>query len=83
VVAKVRETQSMSKQKTHRFHMKWFNIKKLKKAEDREKYHTEISNRATDLENSENDVNINTAWETIKENIKISAKRVLFTYLWS
>jgi hypothetical protein len=32
------------------------------------------------LENLDDDVDINTAWETIRQNIKISAKRSLLYY---
>jgi hypothetical protein len=80
VVAKVREGLSMCKQTMHKFHMERFNLKKLKKVEAKEKYRDEISNRSTDLENSENDVDIKRAWVTITDNIKISAKESLGYY---
>jgi hypothetical protein len=37
-------------------------------------YHIKISNRFADLENLNDSMYVNRAWEDIKENIKISAK---------
>jgi hypothetical protein len=45
VVAKVRESLAVNKQRSQRFHMKRFNLKKLKEVECKEKYHIEASNR--------------------------------------
>jgi hypothetical protein len=42
VVAKVRERLAVNKQATHRFHMKRFNLKKLKAIMGKQQYHTEI-----------------------------------------
>jgi hypothetical protein len=41
---------------------------------------TEISNRFTALENSDAEVDNNRAWETIRENVNISAKENLGCY---
>jgi hypothetical protein len=71
-VAKVMERLAVNKQRSHRFHIEMFNLKKLGKA--KEKYCVEISNRFTALEDLDAEVEINSAWETIRENIKISAK---------
>jgi hypothetical protein len=49
-------------------------LKKLNEVECREQYHVEISNRFVPLENIDTEVDINRAWETVRENIKISAK---------
>jgi hypothetical protein len=69
VVAKVRERLAMSKQIMHTFHMEKFNLKKLNKVEVKnEEYWVEISNRLAA------EVDINRAWETITENIKISVR---------
>jgi hypothetical protein len=59
--------------------MERFNLKKLDEVEDREQYQIEIlvSNRFAALENLDDDVDINRAWETIRENINISAKASL------
>jgi hypothetical protein len=64
---------------------KWVNnvqfqiLNKLNKAEDKEQYHHEISNRFTALKHLDTKVDINTAWETIK-NIKTSTKRSIVYY---
>jgi hypothetical protein len=57
--------------------MERFNLKKLKEVEGKEQYCVEISNRFAALENLDNGVDVNKAWETIRENIKISAKESL------
>jgi hypothetical protein len=44
VVVKVRERLAVNKQRSHRFHMERFNLKKLNKVEGKEKYHVEVSN---------------------------------------
>jgi hypothetical protein len=56
--------------------MERFNIKKLNEVEGKEQYRVEISNRIAALENlaDEVDIDINRAWGTIKENIKILAE---------
>jgi hypothetical protein len=74
VVAKVRERQAVNKQKTQRFNMERFNLKKLNDVEGKEKFRVEVSNRFAALEDLDTEVEINSAWETITENIKISAK---------
>jgi hypothetical protein len=79
-VANVRERLAVSKQRTHRFHMERFNLKKLNEVEGKEQYRPEISNRFASLENLDVEVNINRAWETIRENTKISVKESLGYY---
>jgi 50S ribosomal subunit-associated GTPase HflX len=54
--------------------MERFNHKKLNEIESKEKYCIEVSNRFAALENLDAEVDINSVWETIRENIKISAK---------
>jgi hypothetical protein len=49
---------------------------KLNKVWGKEQYWVETSNRFAAFENSDTEVDINRAWETIRENIKISDKRV-------
>jgi hypothetical protein len=39
-------------------------------------YHVEVSNRFAASEDLDTEVEINSPWGTIRENIKISAKRV-------
>jgi hypothetical protein len=50
-----------------------FNLKKPNEMEVRTQYQIKMSNRFTALENFDS-VDINRAWENIKENINISAK---------
>jgi hypothetical protein len=77
VVAKVRERLAVNKQRSHRFHMERFNLKKLNGLEGKEQYRVEISNRFAALEDLDADVEINSAWKMIRENLKISAKKSL------
>jgi hypothetical protein len=51
--------------------MKRCNIKKLNKVEGEEPYRVEISNTFVALENLDAEVDINRAWKTIGENVKI------------
>jgi hypothetical protein len=44
--------------------------------EGKEKYRLEVPNRFAALEDLYAEVEINSAWETVRENIKISAKSV-------
>jgi hypothetical protein len=61
--------------------MERFNLlKKLNWVEGKEKYHGEVSNRFAASEDLHAEVEINSAWETIRENIKISAKESLGYY---
>jgi hypothetical protein len=77
VVAKFRERQVVCKQTTHRVHMERFNLKKLNRVKGEEQYCVEISNKFVALENLDAEMDINGAWETIRENIKISARESL------
>jgi hypothetical protein len=77
VVAKFRERQAVNKQRSHRFHMERFNFKKLNEIEGKGRGYIEVSNRFTALEGLDAEVKINSAWETIRENIKITAKERL------
>jgi hypothetical protein len=80
VMAKCRERLALSKYTTHRFHMERFSLEKLNNIEVKNQYHVEISNTFAALENFDAEVNINRAWETIRENINISAKESLCYY---
>jgi hypothetical protein len=71
-VAKVREILAISKRAAQKFDMERFNLKELDEVEAKEQYRVEISNRFAALENLDDDVDINRAWEAIRENIKIS-----------
>ena len=54
-----------------------FNLRKLNDLEVRKQYQIEITNRFAALENVSEDKDINMGWESIKENIKISATKSL------
>jgi hypothetical protein len=74
MVAKVRERLAVNKQTSHKFNMERFNLKKLNDVEGKEKYHDEVSNRFAALEDLDIEVEINSAWETIRGNITISQR---------
>jgi hypothetical protein len=75
VVEKVRDRLAVNKQKSNRFDMGRFNLRKLNEVEGKEQFHVEVSNRFAALEDPDAEVEINSDWEMIRENIKISAKR--------
>jgi hypothetical protein len=60
--------------------MERFNLKELNEVEGKEKYHVEVANRFAALEDLDAEVEINTIWEIIRENIKISSKKHLGYY---
>jgi hypothetical protein len=72
VVAKVRERLAVNKQRSHRFDMERFNLKKLNDVEGKEQFRVEGSNRFAALEDLDTEVEINSAWERIRENINIT-----------
>jgi hypothetical protein len=59
-----------------KFDMERLNLKKLDEIKGKEQYLVDISDRFAALENLDDDVDSNGAWETIRENIKMSAKQV-------
>jgi hypothetical protein len=77
VVANIRERLAVNKQRSQRFNMDRFNLKKLNNVEGKEQFCVEVSNRFAALEDLDTEVEINSAWEAIRENIKISAKESL------
>jgi hypothetical protein len=76
VVAKTRERLAVNKQGSHTFQMERFSRKKSNEVEGKEMYRVEVSNRFAALEDLDAEVEINTIWETIRENIKLLAKTV-------
>jgi hypothetical protein len=76
-VAKVRERLAVNEQRSHRFDTERFNLKKLNDVEGKEQFRVEVSNRFAALEDLDIEVEINSAWEMIRENINISAKESL------
>jgi hypothetical protein len=71
-VLKVRERPEVNKQRSQRFYMERFNLKKLNDVEGKEQFCVVVSNRLTALEDLDAEVEINSAWETIRKNTKIS-----------
>ena len=76
MVAKLREILAVSKQAAQKLDGERFNLRKLKDLDVKKQYQIEIANSFAALGNISDDGDINRAWENIKENIKISAKRV-------
>jgi hypothetical protein len=72
-VGKLRERISVSKRARQNFDLESFGLKKLKDVEVKEKYQVEISAS----ESLDESVDINNAWESIRENINTSAKENL------
>jgi hypothetical protein len=69
VVAKLRERILLSRRRRQNFGLERFDLKKLDDAEVKEKYQVEISNRFAALESLDESLDINNAWESIRENI--------------
>jgi hypothetical protein len=59
--------------------MERFILKQLNEKEHKEQYQVTIKNKFAALENLDDDGDINRAWDTIRENIKISAKESRFS----
>jgi hypothetical protein len=66
-MAKVRERLAVNRQRSHRFHIEGFNLKKLNEVV----YRIEVSNRFAASGDLDAEVDINSASETIRGNIKI------------
>jgi hypothetical protein len=64
-LAKLREKLTVNKQRSHRFHKDRSSLKKLNETEGKEKYH-EVSNRFAAFEQFDAEVEISSAWETIR-----------------
>jgi hypothetical protein len=82
MVAKVRERLAVKKQRSRRFHMERFNLKKLKEVEGNDQFRVEVSNRFATLEDLDAEMEINSAWETIRENIKMLSRESLGYFEW-
>jgi uncharacterized protein YjiS (DUF1127 family) len=74
LAAKLRERISLSKRARKNSDLERFDLKKLNDIGVKEKYQVEISNRFADLESLGESFGINNGWESIRENIKTSAK---------
>jgi hypothetical protein len=75
VVAKVRERLAVNKQRSERFDLERFSLKKLSDVESKEQYRVRVSNRFAALEDLDAEVEINSAWEMVRERIKVSIKK--------
>jgi hypothetical protein len=70
-VANVKDILAVKKQTPH---IEKFYFRKFNELESKQKYHNEVSNRFAALEDLDFDENINSDLETIKVNIKVSAR---------
>jgi hypothetical protein len=68
VVANVRGRLTVNYQRSHRFHMEKFKIKKLNEEEGKEQYCVEVSNRFAALENLDTEMEFISAWSA-KESV--------------
>jgi hypothetical protein len=75
VVAKVREGLAVTKPMFKKMDVERFNVKQLNGEKVKEQYQVTIKNKFAALENLNDNGDINWAWETIRENIRISAKQ--------
>jgi hypothetical protein len=66
VLAKVRKRLAVNKKRSYRFHMERFNLKKLNDVEGKEQCRVEVSSKFAALEDLDTEVEINSAWETIR-----------------
>jgi rRNA-processing protein FCF1 len=73
VVADVRERLAASKRVMQKFHVERCCLKKLKEAENKERYQVKI--RFTSLENFDADVDISRTYEDFRENIDNFSQR--------
>jgi hypothetical protein len=80
VAAKLRERLSVSKRVAQKFDVQRFDLRKINDAEVKEQYQVKTTSRFAALENTDDNVDMNRAWENIRENIKISAKESLSHY---
>jgi hypothetical protein len=77
VAAKVRERLAVSKRAAQKTDTEKFNVKKLNEGDVKEQYQVTARNKFADLENLEDSGDINRAWDSIRQNIKISAQESL------
>jgi hypothetical protein len=74
VVAKVRERLAVIKRMFRKMDVERLNLNQLNEEEVKEQHQVTIKNKFVSLENLDDKGDINRAWETIRENIRISAK---------
>jgi uncharacterized FlaG/YvyC family protein len=74
VDTKVRERLAVSKRMVKKMNVDRFNQKQLNEEEVKDQYQVTIKNKFAALENLDDNGDMNRAWETIREHIRISAK---------
>jgi hypothetical protein len=74
IVAKVRERLVVNKRIVEETDMERFNLKQLNEKELKEQYEFTIKENFAALENLGDNGDMNRAWKTIREYIKISSK---------
>jgi hypothetical protein len=62
-----------------KFDMERFSLKKLNEVEGKEQYQVEITNRFAALENNDDYVDINIAWETVRGGNVARVRRYFYT----
>jgi hypothetical protein len=77
VVAKVWERLAVNKHDSREFIRRCSITRSLKDVKGKEQFHVEVSNRFAALEDLDAEVEINSAWDIIRETITISAKKNL------
>ena len=68
------------KQAAQKFDVERYNFRTISELEGRKQYQIKITNRFAALENLSDEEETNRAWETTKQNTKISAKDSLGLY---
>jgi len=76
MIAKFRESLTVSKQASQKFDVEIFNLRKLNELEVRKRYWNEISKRFAAVENLSDSEDINMAWKTLKRIYKPQLKTV-------
>jgi hypothetical protein len=74
ILAKVRERLAVTKPMFKELDVERFNVKQLNGKEVKDQYQVTIKNKFAALENLDDNGDINWAFETIRENIRISAR---------
>jgi hypothetical protein len=75
-VAKLRETISVSKRARQKFYLERFGLRNIDEVEVKEKYQLETSKRFVALENTNESLNINSAWEILEETSRPQQKEI-------
>ncbi|KAJ4426281.1 hypothetical protein ANN_27093 [Periplaneta americana] len=83
VIGELRERLSVAKRVEQQVNIRRFSIPKLKDEETKQHYQVEISNRFAVLASSDEDeeeLDVNSIWENIRDNIKIAAEQSIGYY---